>query len=117
MLRDFSLAGYFLFVPELRPERFDLFSFSQLVQGLISGSVRRHTFSQSELELLLDLQMSRLRKSSRPDVLRRYLRALHQQFAQESTVLRLSTFLEQENHGRMPPPPPVAAPIPVTLAS
>lgn len=72
-------------------------SFSQLVQELIHGSVRRHTFTKNELELLFDLKHSRLRKSSRPEVLRRYLRAVQQQWNVHGVALRLSTFLEQEN--------------------
>ena len=85
---------------DIRGEYPDLASFSQLVQELITGSVRRHTFTPYELELLLDLQQSRLRKSSKPDVLRRYLRAVQQQFAEQSSLLRLSAFLERENEKR-----------------
>src|SRR3954470_23490227 len=94
--------------------RFTFVSFSQLVQELISGTVRRHTFTQSELELLLDLQNSRIRKSSKPDVLRRYLRAAQAQFAQQSSVLRFSKFMERENAPKNPPPPPVSQPPAVT---
>jgi hypothetical protein len=95
-------------VIDTRVERLDLASFSQLVQELITGSVRRHTFTPSELELLLDLQRSRLRKSSRPDALRRYLRAVHQHFAEQSSLLRLATFLERENEKRSVPKVPVS---------
>jgi hypothetical protein len=42
----------------------------------MAGSVRRNMFTQWELDLLLDLQMARLRKSSRTDALRRYLRVV-----------------------------------------
>ncbi len=84
-----------------RLERSDWTSFNQLLHELIGGAIRRHTFTQWELELLLDLQMSRIRKSSRPEVLRRYLRAVQQHFAQGATVpLRLSVFLEAENQQR-----------------
>ncbi|HSU58773.1 MAG TPA: hypothetical protein VLI55_05625 [Bryobacteraceae bacterium] len=80
-----------------RLERSDWTSFNQLLHELIGGAIRRHTFTQWELELLLDLQMSRIRKSSRSEVLRRYLRAVQQQFAQGAAVpLRLSVFLEAE---------------------
>ncbi len=88
---------------DTRVERLDLASFSQLVQELITGSVRRHTFTPFELELLLDLQHSRLRKSSRPDALRRYLRAMHQHFAEQSSLLRFAAFLEKENVKRTVP--------------
>ena len=94
--------------------RFTFVSFSQLVQELISGTVRRHTFTQPELELLLDLQTSRIRKSSKPDVLRRYLRAAQAQFAQQSSVLRFSKFMERENAPKNTPPPPVSQPPAVT---
>ena len=88
---------------DIRVERLDLASFSQLVQELITGSVRRHIFTPVELELLFDLQRSRLRKSSRPDALRRYLRAMQQHFAEQSSLLRLATFLERENEKRAVP--------------
>jgi hypothetical protein len=61
------------------------------------------------LELLLDLQNSRIRKSSKPDVLRRYLRSAHSQFAQQGSVLRFSKFMERENAAKSTPPPPVFA--------
>jgi hypothetical protein len=96
--------------------RFTFVSFSQLVQELISGTVRRHTFTQSELELLLDLQNSRIRKSSKPDVLRRYLRAAQAQFAQESSLLRFSKFMERETAPRSTPPAAFQNPaVPVAL--
>jgi hypothetical protein len=80
-------------------ERLDLTSFSQLVQELIGGAVRRHTFSPWELELLLDLQMCRIRKSARAEVLRRYLKAVQQQFAADpSSFLRLADYIEREHH-------------------
>jgi hypothetical protein len=53
-------------------------SFTQLVQELASGNVQRNCFTQSELDLLLDVQTARLRKSAREDALRRYLRAVLQ---------------------------------------
>jgi len=96
-------------VTDIREERLDLASFSQLVQEVINGSVRRHIFTPCELELLLDLQSSRIRKSSKPDVLRRYLRAVQQHFAEESSLLRLSSFLQRENEKRVTPN--VSAPI------
>jgi hypothetical protein len=70
-----------------------------------------------ELELLFDLQRSRLRKSSRPDALRRYLRAMHQQFVEQASLLRLATFLERQNEKRAVPSAPVpAVPIEVPCA-
>jgi hypothetical protein len=81
-------------------------SFNQLVQELISGTVQRHVFTQWELELLLDLQICPIRKCSRADVLRRYLKAVQLQFAEDaSTLLRLSAFVEQEGRHRTPSQP------------
>jgi hypothetical protein len=86
---------------DTRSERSELTSFNQLVQEMIGGTLRRHTFTQWELELLLDLQTCRVRKSARPEVLRRYLRAVHQHFMQgASTPLRLSVFLANESQNR-----------------
>jgi hypothetical protein len=84
---------------DTKSERCELTSLSQLIHEIIGGAVRRHTFTQWELELLLDLQTCRVRKTSRPEVLKRYLRAVQQHFASgELDPLRLSTFLDQENH-------------------
>lgn len=104
ILRDLPSSSHFLTVTD---PRFTFVSFSQLVQELIGGTVRRHTFTQSELELLLDLQNSRIRKSSKPDVLRRYLRAAQLQLAQQGSLLRFSKFMERENPQKPTPPPAV----------
>jgi hypothetical protein len=72
-------------------------SFIQLIQELMGGAIRRHTFSQWELDLLLDLQLLRLRKSSRANALRRYLRAVQEQHAQGAVApQRLSLFMASE---------------------
>jgi len=83
---------------EAKLESVELTSLNQLVSEIIGGSVRRNTFTQWELELLLDLQTCRVRKSSRSEVLRNYLRAVQQHFADgELDPLRLSTFLDSQN--------------------
>ena len=82
-------------------ERAEWTSLSQLVQEIICGAVRRHTFTQWDLELLFDLQNCKVRKSARPDLLRRYVRAVQQHFASGATrPLRLSAFLETEGSVR-----------------
>ena len=82
---------------DIRPERPDLSSFHQLLQELIGGALRRHVFTSSELELLLDLQKCRVRKSARAELLRRYMRAVQQHHAADGEVpLRLSDFVERE---------------------
>ena len=63
--------------------------------------MRRHTFTQWELELLLDLQNCKIRKSARAEMLRRYLKAVQVNLSEDgSTLLRLSTFLEREAQRR-----------------
>jgi hypothetical protein len=70
-------------------------SFTQLIQELIGGTVRRNLFTQWELSLLLDLQLAKMRKSSRGDALRRYLRVVQQCQAQGADEPpRLAAFLE-----------------------
>jgi hypothetical protein len=61
-------------------------SFVQLIQDLVGGAVRRHTFTQCELDLLLDLQLSPLRKGSRADLLRRYLKFVQQDHFREGVA-------------------------------
>ncbi len=93
---------------ETKPERSELMSINQLVHDIIGGTVRRHTFTQWELELLLDLQTCGLRRSARVEMLRRYVRAVQQHFSTGAMdPLRLSTFLEREN-GRSREFPPAA---------
>lgn len=72
-------------------------SLTQLIQELIGGVMRRNRFSQWELDLLLDLQHAKMRKSSRADVLRRFLRIVQQSQAQGlSEPPRLVAFLQSE---------------------
>jgi hypothetical protein len=71
-------------------------SFTQLIQELVAGTVRRNLFTRWELDLLLDLQLSRLRKASRADALRRYLRTVQQAQANGAAEPpRFPTFPEQ----------------------
>lgn len=79
----------------------DWAAFCQLVQQLIAGNVKRNTFTQWEMDLLLDLQMTRIRKSSRPEILRRYLKSVQLQTAAgDSAPRRFSQFFEDEIRGR-----------------
>lgn len=88
---------------DIPSERSDLTSFSQLVQELIGGAVRRHVFTPWELELLLDLETCRVRKSARNELLKRYLRTVQQNFIEgASTPPRLSSFREHEIAGLQP---------------
>jgi hypothetical protein len=77
-------------------------SFSQLIQEIIGGVIRRHVFSQWELDLLLDLQLSRMGKAARADLLRRYLKVVQQQQADGAlTPPRLESFLAARNQARL----------------
>ncbi len=84
---------------DTRVERSELTSLSQLVQEVIGGTLRRNTFTPCELQLLLDLQACRIRKSIKPEMLRRYLKAVQQHFTVDaSTPLRFAHFFEKEQH-------------------
>lgn len=75
----------------------DLNSYLQLIQDIIGGTVRRHTFNRVELDLLLDVQASQMRKAAKNELLRRYFRTVQQQFAAEGGVpLRFARFGEGE---------------------
>jgi hypothetical protein len=70
-------------------------SLTLLIQELMGGAVRRNCFTRCELDLLLDLQVARLRKSARADALRRYLRAVQQSLLNGTAEPpRFSVFLE-----------------------
>ena len=74
-------------------------SFTQLIQELAGGSVRRNRFTQWELDFLLDVQTARLRKSARADALRRYLRAVqHSQLSGSLVPPAFLAFLAQTPH-------------------
>jgi hypothetical protein len=76
----------------------DLNTYLQLVQDIMGGTIRRHTFTPAELQLLLDVQSSRIRKTLKNEVLRRYLRTVQQQFAMDgSAPQRFARFWEDQN--------------------
>ncbi len=76
----------------------DLNSYIQLIQDIMAGTVRRHTFTPAELDLLLDVQASKMRKATKEETLRRYLRAVQQQFVMDgANPLRFAQFREDEN--------------------
>ncbi len=79
----------------------DLSSYVQLIHEIIGGTVRRHTFSRLELDLLLDVQASPIRKAAKEEVLRRYLRSVQQQFAADgSSPLGFARFRDNDNPER-----------------
>ena len=77
-------------------------SFSQLIQELIGGVVRRHMFTQWELDLLLDLQLSAMSKTERGILLRRYMKfVVREQAAGAAEPPRLGAFLAAQNEARL----------------
>jgi hypothetical protein len=84
---------------DIRTERSDMMLLSQLVQELVGGTLRRNVFTQIELQLLLDLQACRIRKSTKADILRRYLKAVQQHSVINPSIpLRFLHFFEREQH-------------------
>jgi hypothetical protein len=76
----------------------DMNSYLQMIQDIIGGTVRRHTFSQMELDLLLDVQASHIRKTAKNEILRRYFRTVQQQFVTDGAApLRFAHFWEDES--------------------
>src|SRR5579875_2359259 len=104
LINSFRCLQPLIRLTERQLERSDLMSFSQVVQELIGGTLRRHTFTPWELQLLLDFQGCRLRKSAKPDILRRYLKAVQQHFSPgAASPLRFSDFMEREQERAMQP--------------
>lgn len=90
----------------MRSEQIRLDSYRQFIYQLISGEVKRNTFTQWEMDLLFDLQKFPVRKSRRAQLLRRYVKATNRHMLSGAlTPPRLAEFIEQE----MQPTLPVAA--------
>jgi hypothetical protein len=78
-----------------------LAQFNQLIQELIGGSLRRHTFHAWEMELLVDFAHCPVRRPARGNMLRRYQKAALKQFARgDEAPLRLADFLAHERARR-----------------
>ncbi len=95
-------------------------AYMQLLQDIIYGTVRRHTFTPVELHLLLDVQGLGLRKTAQNEILRRYMRALQQQSAAGiSAPPRLAQFCEKERYrgGLQPVQAHERAPAMITASS
>jgi len=76
----------------------DLNAYLQLIHDIMDGTLRRHTFTRIELDLLLDVQASRMRKTAKTEMLRRYLRTVQQQFAVDGSGPQgFAAFFEAEN--------------------
>jgi hypothetical protein len=99
---DFFRHSGTLFM-ELNMDLSGLNAYLQLIQDIIGGTVRRHVFTPAELDLLLDVQASHVRKNAKNEVLRRYLRTVQHQFATDgSGPLRFANFWETETQKEVP---------------
>jgi hypothetical protein len=99
--KNFSPGRALRQVTEMKPSNGNWIALSQLLQQLIAGKVRRNTFTQWEMELLLDLQMMPLRKSTRADLLKRYSKQVQQQQQDNAPMpMRFSRFYEREMQQR-----------------
>lgn len=82
----------------------ELGQFNRVIQELIQGGMKRSSFQRWELEFLLDVDLCRIRKSSRAEVLRRYQRAVQKRISSgEPGFPKLSTFVETERARRAKP--------------
>jgi hypothetical protein len=79
----------------------NLAQFNNLIQELIQGGPKRAVFQKWELDLLLDFETCRVRRSARPEVLRRYQRTVQQYFLRGQYAFPpLSVFLAEERARR-----------------
>jgi hypothetical protein len=82
----------------------DLGQFNRVIQELIQGGMKRSSFQPWELEFLLDVDLCRIRKSSRAEVLRRYQRAVQKRVSSgQPGFPKLSAFVETERARRAKP--------------
>ena len=83
-------------------ENVEIGQFNRLIQEIIQSSLKRSTFQTWELELLLDLESCRIRRSAREDLLRRYQRAVQKQLggSGNGAISRISDFLANERGKR-----------------
>ena len=96
----------------------DLNAYLQLIQDIMGGTVRRHTFTPAELALLLDVQASQIRKTAKNEILRRYQRTVQQQFAMDgSGPLRFARFWEGEKTEVLAGPAPACPVLRVRTAT
>jgi len=74
--------------------------FNRLIQELLRGETKRHSFRQWEIELLLDIEECDLRNVNRRELLRRYQRAVQKQLEAGATrPMKLSEYLAQRRRG------------------
>jgi len=80
--------------------------FNRLVKELLEGEVRRTTFQQWEVHLLLDLQDCRMTRSRREEALRRYQRVVQKQLERgEVPPVKFSDFVGRRKRGPVLVPP------------
>jgi hypothetical protein len=72
-----------------------LAQFNRFIQELLRGDVRRNTFRQWEIDILLDIETCEIRDVTRRETLRRYQRAVQRQMEKGANKpMMLSEYLE-----------------------
>jgi hypothetical protein len=78
-----------------------LAQFNRLIQELLRGNMHRNTFRPWEIELLLDIEGSNLRESSKRETLRRYQKAVQRHMEKGARLpLKLSEYLDAVKNKR-----------------
>jgi len=71
-----------------------LYRFNRLIQELLRGVMKRNTFRQWEIELLLDINECDMNGANRRETLRRYQRAVQRQMENgEPAPMKFSEYL------------------------
>ena len=74
-----------------------LAQFNRLMQELLRGEMRRNTFREWEIQLLLDVEECDLRDSNRRDMLKRYQKAVQRYMERGgSRPFKLSEYIESQ---------------------
>jgi len=74
--------------------------FNRLITDLLQGRMQRNGFRRWEIEILLDLETCKLRRSTRRETLRRYQQAMLRRLEDGEPIQLLSAFLEARRRRR-----------------
>lgn len=68
--------------------------FNRLMTDLLQGRMQRNGFRRWEIEILLDLETCKLRRSTRRDTMRRYHQAMTRRLENGESLQLVSEYLE-----------------------
>lgn len=74
--------------------------FNRLITDLLQGRLQRNGFRRWEIDILLDLETCKLRRSTRRETLRRYQQAMTRRLEDGEPIQVLSQFLETRRRRR-----------------